>query len=189
MHAHSFPAAMSMARKGDFADVHQLLDVGGGSGCYCIALATRYPNMRFTVMELPVVCKLTEQYIASYGLQGQIETIPANMFTDPWPSGYDGVLFSDIFHIWDLASCLQLAKRSFEMLPPGGRIFLHEILLNDTKDGPLVAAAYSTSMLWMGSKQYTARELDKLLRDVGFTDVTVNPTHTYFSLVSARKPV
>jgi O-methyltransferase/methyltransferase family protein len=189
IHAHSFPAAMGMAHNGDFSDVHQLLDVGGGSGCFCIALATRYPNMHFAVMDLPVVCKLAEQYIAGNGLQGQIETITADMFADPWPSGYDGVLFSNVFHDWNLARCLHLAKRSFEILPSGGRIFIHEILLNDTKDGPLVAAGQSMNMLAMGGRQYTARELDKLLRDVGFTDVTVKPTHTYFSLVSASKPV
>jgi O-methyltransferase domain len=189
MHTHSFPGAMGVARNGDFADVHQLLDVGGGSGCFCIALATRYPNMRFAVMELPAVCMQAEQYVARYGLQGQIETIAANMFTDPWPSGYDGVFFSDIFHNWDLAHCLLLAKRSFDMLPPGGRIFLHEMLLNDTKDGPPIAAAYSVIMLLTAGRQYTAQELGQLLQDVGFTDVAVNPTSAYFSLVCARKPI
>jgi acetylserotonin N-methyltransferase len=180
---------LGVARNGDFADVHRLLDVAGGSGCFCIALATRYPKMHFAVMELPAVCKLVEQYVADYGLQGQIETVAANMFTDPRPSGYDGVFFSNIFHDWDRASCLHLAKRSFEMLPPGGRIFLHEILLNDTKDGPLAAAAFSMSMFQLKGKQYTARELDELLQEAGFTGVTVNPTYAYFSLVSASKPV
>jgi cyclopropane fatty-acyl-phospholipid synthase-like methyltransferase len=188
MHAHSFPAAMGVARNGDFANVHRLLDVGGGSGCFCIALATRYPDMRLAVMELPPVCKLVEQYVARYGLQGQIETVAANMFTDPWPSGYDGMFFSNVFHDWDRASCLNLAKRSFEVLPPGGRIFLHEMLLNDTKDGPLVAVVFSMEMLALRGKQYSVEELDQLLQEVGFTGTTVTPTYAYYSLVSARKP-
>jgi acetylserotonin N-methyltransferase len=188
VHAHSFPAAMGLARNGDFAGVHRLLDVAGGSGCFCIALATRYPHMWFAVMELPAVCKWVEQYVASYGLQGQIETVAANMFTDSWPSGYDGVLFSNIFHNWDRASCLRLAKRSFEMLPPGGRIFIYEVLLDDTKDGPLLAAAFSMDMFSLKGKQYTAGELDELLQEVGFTGVTVKPIYAYYSLVSASKP-
>src|SRR5436305_2096788 len=187
-HAHSFPAAMGVARNGDFSNVHRLLDVAGGSGCFCIALATRHPNMHFAVMELPTVCKLVEQYAATYGLQGRIETIAANMFTDPWPSGYDGVFFADIFHDWNRAQCLHLAKRSLEILPPGGRVFIHEVLLNDTKDGPLVAAAFSMTMLQLKGKQYTARELAELLQVVGFIGVTVRPTYAYYSLVSASKP-
>jgi hypothetical protein len=189
MHTQSFPTAMSLARNGDFANVHRLLDVAGGSGCFCIALATRYPDMHFAVMELPAVCKLVEQYAADYGLQGQIETIAANMFADPWPSGYDGVLFSNIFHDWDRVSCLHLAKRSLEILPPGGRIFLCEMLLNDTKDGPLAAAAFSLGMLPLKARQYTANELSEILREAGFTGVTVNPIHAYYSLVSASKPI
>ncbi|TMC17162.1 MAG: hypothetical protein E6J34_19050 [Chloroflexi bacterium] len=111
------------------------------------------------------------------------------MFTDPCPSNYDGVLLGNIFHSWDRATCLQLAKRCFEILPPSGRIFLHEVLLNDTKDGPLVAAAFSIVVFQMGGRQYTARELDENLREAGFTDVMVNPTYSYYSLVSVRKPV
>jgi hypothetical protein len=188
MQAISFPAAMGVARHGDFANVQRLLDVGGGSGCFCIALASRYPDMRFAVMELPPVCRLVEQYVARYGLQGHVETIAANMFTDPWPSGYDGIFFSNVFHDWDRASCLQLAKRSFEALPPGGRIFLHEVLLNDTKDGPLVAMAFSMRMFALKGKQYSAEELEHLLSEVGITATTVNPTYAHYALVSATKP-
>jgi hypothetical protein len=188
MHAHSFPAAMGVARNGNFANVQRLLDVGGGSGCFCIALATRYPGMRMAVMELPPVCQLVNQYVARYGLQGHIEAVAANMFTDPWPLGYDGIFFSNVFHDWDRASCLQLAKRSFEALPPGGRIFLHEVVLNDTKDGPLVAVAFSMEMLALRGKQYSADELDLMLQEAGFTGTTVTPTYAYYALVSATKP-
>ena len=96
--------------------------------------------------------------------------------------------FSNVFHDWDRASCLHLAKRSFAALPPGGRIFLHEVLLNDTKDGPLVAVAFSMEMLQLRGKQYSVEELDHLLQEVGFTGTTVTPTYAYYLLVSASKP-
>ena len=186
-HALSFPAAMSMARHGNFSGVCHLLDVAGGSGSSCIALSLRYPDMRFTLMDLPVVCKQTKQYVMQYGLQDQIAIFAANMFTDPWPSGPDGILFSNIFHNWDPDTCLSLAKRSFEALPPGGNIFLQEILLNDTCDGPLVATVFSL-MMPPGAKQYTAGELDELLQKAGFVETTILPTTTYYSLISAKKP-
>jgi acetylserotonin N-methyltransferase len=40
-HSHSLPAALGVARNGDFRGVRRLLDVAGGSGCYAIALALR----------------------------------------------------------------------------------------------------------------------------------------------------
>jgi hypothetical protein len=189
MHSLSFPAAVGVARHGDFRGVRRLLDVGGGSGCFCIALALRYAAMRFTVLELPAVCNLADQYIAQYGLQDRADTLAANMFTDAWPSGYDAVLFSNIFHDWDRTSCLHLARRSFEALSPGGRIYLHEMLLEDTKDGPLTAASFSLGMcLRTRGKQFSAGELGELLHEAGFGEISVTPTYAYYSLVSASKP-
>ncbi len=39
--------------------------------------------------------------------------------------------------IWDV----------WQALPPGGRIYLHEMLLDDTGDGPRTTAAFSALML------------------------------------------
>jgi hypothetical protein len=189
MQSQSFPGAMGVAQRGNFTGVQRLLDVGGGSGCFCIALAFRHPEIRFTVMELPVVCKLAEKYIAGYGLQGRIDTLGANMFKDAWPLGYDAVFFSNIFHDWDWNSCRHLSQRSFDVLPRGGRIYLHEMLLADTKDGPLTAMSFSMNMIYFThGKQFTLRELDELLGECGFEDISVTNTYGYYSLVSGRKP-
>ncbi|MGH2354152.1 MAG: methyltransferase [Chloroflexota bacterium] len=189
MHSHSFPAAVGLARRGDFSGVRRLLDVGGGSGGACIAIALRYPEMRCTVLELPAVCRIAQQYVAEYGLAEQIDTVAADMFADPWPAGYDAVLFGNVFHDWDRTRCLALSRRSFEALPAGGRIYLHEMLLADTKDSPLAAAAFSMQMaVRTRGKQFTAGELVDLLSECGFVDAGVTPTYGYYSLVSARKP-
>jgi hypothetical protein len=189
MHSHSLPAAMGVARYGDFAGVRQLLDVAGGSGCFCIALALRDPQLRCTVLELPAVCPVTEHYIARAGLQGRISTVAANMFTDAWPTGYDAVLFSNIFHDWDRESCLHLSRCSFAVLPPGGRIYLHELLLADTKDGPLAAASFSLVMLTgTRGQQFTLGELSDLLGEAGFAGVSLLSTYADYSLVTASKP-
>jgi acetylserotonin N-methyltransferase len=63
------------------------------------------------------------------------------------------------------------------------------MLIEDTKDGPLTPATFSLGMLLSTrGKQFSAGELNVLLRDVGFEDVEVRPTYAYYSLVSARKP-
>jgi hypothetical protein len=189
MHVQSLPTALGLARWGDFTGVRHLLDVGGGSGCFCIALAARYPQMRFTILELPAVCPIAQEYIASAGLQERIETYPANMFRDPWPSGADAIFFSNVFHDWDGDQCLDLGRRSFAALPPGGRIYLHEALLSDTRDAPLTVALFSMSMLLVSEgKQFSAGELRELLEECGFLDVSVTPTYGYYSLTMGRKP-
>jgi cyclopropane fatty-acyl-phospholipid synthase-like methyltransferase len=189
MHSVTVSPATGAAWRGDFEGVSRLLDVGGGSGAFCFALARRYPQMRFTILELPMVCKIAGEYISQAGLQERIDTLTIDFFKDPWPDGYDAVLFSNIFHDWPTEKCLYLARRSFEILPSGGRIYIHEILLADTKDSPLTATLLSMHMLWAAEgKQFSAGELHQILAESGFEDISVTPTYGYYSLVSARKP-
>ncbi len=189
MHSLGFPAAMGMARLGVFEGVRQLLDVGGGSGCFSIALAGRHPALCCTVLELLPVCVLAGQHIRRAGLQERIATYAANMFGDPWPSGYDAVLLSNILHDWDRTSCLQLVRKSFAVLPPGGHLYVHEVLLEDGKDGPLAATTFSLLMLFaMRGQQFSAASLASLLTAAGFGEITVTPAYGYYSLICASKP-
>jgi hypothetical protein len=190
MHAYSFPAAMGLVRWADFREVKRLLDVGGGSGCFSIALALRHPKMRCTILELPAISRLSARYVNQYGLKHRIDTRPMNMFKDTWPDGHDAVFFSNVFHDWDRETCAFLGRRSFDALPAGGRLYVHEILLADSKDGPLAAASFSMNiLLTTDGQQFTSEELEDLLEECGFVDVSVAHSYGYFSLVSARKPL
>ncbi|HZW54850.1 MAG TPA: methyltransferase [Nitrososphaerales archaeon] len=188
MQSISFPAAVSIAANGKFDGVQRVLDVAGGSGCYDIALALRYPDMRFTIMELPAICDITKKYVKRFSLEDRIDVLPANMFLDPWPKGYDAVFFSNIFHDWDLDSCMELVKKSYNALPRDGKIYLNEALLDDTKAGPPLITLYSMDMIYFTlGKQFTARELTDLLTAGGFEDVSITNPFSVYSLVCARK--
>lgn len=74
------------------------------------------------------------------------------------------------------------------MLPAGGSIYVHTMLLEDTKDNPLTTIAFSMNMaVRTEGKQFSTQELDKLLRNSGFSDVTTTNTFGYYSLTRARK--
>jgi acetylserotonin N-methyltransferase len=188
MHSHSMPAALGLARNGDFASVRRLLDMAGGSGCFSIALADRHPTLACTVADLPVVVADTRTYIERAGRQDRVDTCALNMFEDAWPTGYDAILFSNVLHDWDPRRRDELLQRSFAALPPAGRIFFHEMLLNDTHDGPLEAALFSVMMLGTRGKQFSAVELETMLADAGFVDLRVKHSYGYYSLVGATKP-
>ncbi len=190
MHAHSLPAAVAAARSGAFKDVKKFLDVGGGSGVFAIAAAQRNERLRATVMDLKTMCEASrELFIDGSGVEARVDTLAVDMFREPWPKGYDALFFSNIFHDWDAAINLSLSQKAFDVLPPGGRIFLHEILMNDNEDGPLTAASFSVLMLrGTKGKQYTLRELTNFLEGAGFADVAATQTSPYYSLVSATKP-
>ena len=45
--------------------------------------------------------------------------------------------YSNIFHDWPPEKCSFLTRKSFDALPPGGRLVVHEMLYDDDKKGPL----------------------------------------------------
>jgi 2-polyprenyl-3-methyl-5-hydroxy-6-metoxy-1,4-benzoquinol methylase len=189
MHCHSLAAATGAAKHDGFAQVTRLLDVGGGSGCFSIAIAQQHPHVRCTVMDLAPVCNVARRYIEEGGVQDRVDAAPTDMFRETWPQGYDGVLFSNVFHDWNTATNRVLAKSAYDALSPGGRVFLHEMLLDDAHDGPLTTASFSMLML-VGTQgtQYTFAELREILESVGFADIRADTTHSYYAVVSGRKP-
>jgi acetylserotonin N-methyltransferase len=183
MHSHSFPSALGLARSHDFSGTQRLLDVAGGSGGYAIALALQHPHLRCTVADLPPVAGNARTYIERYKCQERVDTLSFNMFDDAWPTGYDGILMTNILHDWDPKRRADLAASSYRALPAGGKLFIHEVLLNDAQDGPVAAAMFSTMMLGTRGKQLSFMELRALLTEHGFLNVQAKPTYGYYSLV------
>jgi hypothetical protein len=95
-------------------------------------------------------------------------------------------------HVQALPSAVgaRYPEKSFAALPPGGRIYVHEALLADTRDAPLTTALFSLAMvLESQGKQFAAGELRELLEAGGFESVSVTPTYGYYSLTMGRKAV
>lgn len=189
MHAHSFALAMRIAPVLGLTGAERLLDVAGGSGAYAIAAAFHAPTLRATVLDLAAVCEVADRYIAQYRLDERVSSVAADMFNDPWPTDHDRVLFSDIFHDWDDERCAWLAARARVALRPGGRVLIHEMILSDSKDGPIQALAYSMAMIFtMQGRQRTAGELLGFLEHAGFVDLAVAMTAGGYAVVSGAAP-
>jgi acetylserotonin N-methyltransferase len=190
MHAHSQAPALGAAAQAAFGSLKSLMDVGCGSGVYGIEIARAHPGLKVTLLDLREMTIEARKFIDRAGMGKQVTTVGVNMFTEDWPRGHDGHFFSNVFHDWSDETCRLLARKSFESLPGGGRIFLNEILMDDEHTGPFPAAAFSLLML-VGTlgKQYSLAEFRDILGSAGFVDVEAARTGGgYYSLVSARKP-
>ena len=190
MHAHSMGPARGVAVQQVFGEVKSLLDVGCGSGGYGIELARANPQMAVTLLDLKEMVAEAQHHVDAAGLQDRMAACGLNMFEQDWPTGHDAHFFANIFHDWSEETNAILAAKSYKALEPGGRIFLHEILMDDDGCGPWPAASFSLMML-LGTlgKQYTLPEFRKMLEAAGFEDVRAcRSGGGYYSLVSARKP-
>lgn len=171
----------------DLSAAKTLLDLGGGSGVHSIAAAKKWPQLNAVLLDLAPVCKVADEFIAAAGLQARVTTVAGDLWKGALPVA-DVHFYGSVFHDWPEAKCLALAKRSFDALPAGGRIVLHEMLLDDDKAGPGTVAAFSVSMLFgTHGKQYSGRELSAVLAQAGFGAIQVTPTFGYWSVVTGTK--
>lgn len=188
-HSRNFPAAVVAVRKGLIGGVRHLLDVGGGSGCFAIPLLQSNPALRVTLMELPRALPHIRKLLLSHNVLDRVELLGLNMHRTPWPKlACDGVLLANILHFCSDDESRALLREAYRLLPVGGRLFVHEMLWNDNKDGPLTTALWN---FWMTSvsagRQRTLHELLWLLGEAGFAEQVLTETWGSFSLLSASK--
>lgn len=126
--------------------------------------------------------------MGSLYLNKSIQLEPGNFFKDDFPRNIDGVLFSNIFHDWQLCQALFLAKKAYSSLAEGGTIFINEMLLNKNKSGPLNAIVFNLLMyINQGSQQYTQREIYVILEEAEFRNCQRHLTHPYYNVITDKK--
>ncbi|MEO1001125.1 MAG: methyltransferase, partial [Pseudomonadota bacterium] len=176
-HAGSLGPARSLARGVDLSAAKTLLDVGGGTGAFAITLAQAFPELHVTVVDFQNVAALGRDHVAEAGLSDRITYREGDGLEAAWPAGQDAILMSYLFSGVPGEAHPRLIARAFEHLAPGGRLMIHDFMVEAGRTGPKLAA------LWQ--LQHTAftpqaRSLDtgwlsSTLTEAGFAEVSVTP--------------
>lgn len=188
MDCRGYYLATSLAKRFDPGERRQLLDIAGGSGIYACAIAAEHKSLSATVFEKPPVDGVAKTIIAERGFSSRVSIASGDMFKDPFPSGFDLHLFSNVLHDWDEEQVAALVKKSFESLAPGGMLIVHDAHINATKTGPLHVAEYS--VLLMHSTEgncYSVTEMELFLTEAGFGEVKFLATAASRSIMTAVK--
>jgi SAM-dependent methyltransferase len=165
-----------------------LLDVGGGTGLYSIAWLQRHPGLRAIVWDRPEVLKVARELAEEFGVADRLDGRAGDMFRDPVPQGVDAVLLSNVLHDWDVPECRALVARCAAALPPGGRLLVHDVFLNDALDGPLPIALYSAALFRMTEgRAYSAAEYRAWLAETGLVPGEIVPTLAHCGILPASK--
>ncbi|EMI17154.1 O-methyltransferase family 2 [Rhodopirellula maiorica SM1] len=161
-----------------------LLDLGGGTGIYSYALLQKHPQLRAVVFDRPDVLKVAKEFAETYGVSDRAELHPGNMFADPLPEHVDAILLSNILHDWDVPECKQLIRRCVETLKPGGRLFIHDVFLNDALDGPLPIALYSAALFSLTEgRAYSEAEYRSWMTEAGLRTQSKVPTLVHCGVI------
>ena len=113
---------------------------------------------------------------------------PATCSPTRSPAAPTSILLSNVLHDWDVPECRALVGRCAAALPPGGRLLIHDVFLNDALDGPLPVALYSAALFRLTEgRAYSAAEYRAWLAAAGLSPGAVVPTLIHCGVLPAVK--
>ncbi len=146
----------------------RLLDVGGGSGAYSIALAKRHPDVQVLLIDQAV--SVARRHINEAGFTDRIAVRQGNVLTAPFGRGFDLVMVSNLLHDFGEVENRRLLRRVRDALRPGGKIVIVEYFLDPAGSFPAEAAVFSLLMYAFTptGRSYTWKEVEAWLKATGF---------------------
>jgi SAM-dependent methyltransferase len=110
----------------DFGAHRSMLDIGGNSGEFALQVCRRYPELRATVLDLPLVCDIGMEQMLAQPERARIGFYKADLRQDPLPQGYDLIAFKSMLHDWPEEEALGFVSKAVAALPPGGTLLIFE---------------------------------------------------------------
>jgi ubiquinone/menaquinone biosynthesis C-methylase UbiE len=183
--------APQVAAQLDLTGARRLLDVGGGPGTYARAFLTTHPHLaEVTIFDLPFALAVAQERLVNFERRDSIRLVEGDFHRDAFGAGFDAIWVSQVLHSQNEADCRKLLTKAAQELAPGGRLIVHEFLLEDSRAHPLAAALFAVHMLVMtaGGRAYSGSEIAAWLGECGLIDITVRKVSDDTGIVQGRKP-
>nr|AGS52818.1 O-methyltransferase, family 2 [uncultured bacterium contig00009] len=191
MHAVGAPLAGEVAADIDTENAESFIDIGGGSGTYTMAFLRKAPAMKATLFDLPEVVEMARTRLAREGFLDRVTLVPGSFYSDELPGEHDLALLSAIIHSNSLEENLDLYRKAFHALRPGGRLLIRDHVMEPDRTHPVAGAIFAINMLveTQSGGCYTYAEIETGLREAGFTGIRMlRRGERMDAVVEARRP-
>ena len=189
MHHNASARAPLLVRAVGTGGVRRMLDVGGGSGAYSIAFAQASPLLRAEVFDRADVVPIAERHASEAGVGDRVTARVGDMCTDSLGFGYDLILLSAVCHMFGPEDNANLVRRAATALAPGGRLVVHDFILEPEGTGPRPATLFVLNMLVNTERggNYPAEQYAAGMAAAGLVDVVRDPLPGPTALVIGRR--
>jgi precorrin-6B methylase 2 len=169
----------------------KLLDIGGGSGSYAQAFLETSPGLTATIFDLPSVINIAQRRLSTTGLLDRIKLVAGDFYKDDLPTGHDLALLSAIIHQNSPEQNIELYRKIFRVLLPGGRLVIRDHVMSSDHTQPASGAFFAVNMLVVtaGGGTYSFDEIKSSLKSAGFVKINlIQPDERMNGLVEGFKP-
>lgn len=159
----------------NLSGVGSLMDVGGGTGAFLAAVATKYPDMALTLFDLPAVAPAAQTRFDALG--HPLAIVPGSFRDQPLPTGMDAISLVRVLYDHSDATVATLLAAAYHALPKGGRLLVSEPMTGTTRPeraGDAYFALYCMAM--RTGRARSAQEISALLTAAGFAQIEQRPS-------------
>jgi len=173
MHTLASAVARNVASLIDLSACTHLLDLGGGPGTYAIHFCLANPFLKATIYDRPESEPYAMGMIRKFALPERIDFAGGNYLREEIPGTYDAAWMSHILHGEGPEDCIKILKKTVSALRPGGMVYVHDFILDDTLAQPLFPAIFSLNMLVNTSKgqSYSESQIKTMLSESGVKEI------------------
>lgn len=170
-HAGSLGPGRTLARLVDLSGATSLLDVGGGTGAMTISLCKAYENLHATIIDFPNVAEIGWRFVSEAGLVDRVRYIPGNAIDVQWPGNQDAILMSYLMSGVPGGAVERLLGNAFAALAPGGKLMVHDFMVEEDRRGPALAALWQLQHMAFtpDARSLSVGWLTRMGREIGFT--------------------
>ncbi len=142
-------------------EISRLIDVGGGNGTTARLIASANKNITVVVFDRPEVLSLLNNIDTK---MPRVTSHGGDVFL-PWDIDGDAVLLARVLHDWDDEKALLILRNAHNILTPGGKIFIVELLPQNKPD----AGVCSFHLLTVGGgRERMLDEYKRMMSSAGF---------------------
>lgn len=160
----------------DFSEFETIADVGGGTGTLIKNIAQKHPETNYILADLPAVCNWIESRTPN------LEIIAADFFK-PLPFRADAIILSRILHDWNDEKAAQILKNCSNALKTNGKLFVIEIMQNETQANLLTL----NMMLMTASCERSYKHYASLLQQINFSIAQETKLNGLQTILTASK--
>jgi hypothetical protein len=133
-------ACHALPEAAELPPASRVLDVGGGTGSWSIALAAADPALIATVLELADVARVAQQHLRTTAYADRIDVHVGDVLVDDLPRGFTAFLLANLVHYFTPETNRSILLRIRAAAEPGACLLLADFWTDPTHTLPLPAA-------------------------------------------------
>ena len=184
-------AARRFHRQVDLTGRNKIIDLGGGSGCYCIVAAETYPEITAEVLDLAPVVTVTREYLERNGVSSRVSATACDFTADPLPEDADVAIMASNLPQYGREIIAGVIQRVHDALLPGGEFHLIGEILDEDGTGPIGPALWglAESLSHSTGLAHSMSDCVGYLESAGFASVSAHEfiPHTLTRITGVKK--